>query len=74
MNFFEYKANKVIITDELITIFLKDGRKSSAVLSQFPNLKKANPKQRQNFEIINGYAIYWPELDEDLSVAGFFEV
>src|SRR5205809_681568 len=30
-------------------------------------------EERETFEIINGYALYWPDLGEDLSVAGFFE-
>jgi hypothetical protein len=34
-------------------------------------LLKASPPQRQHFEIsASGYGIYWPEVDEDLSVEG----
>lgn len=38
----------------------------------FPNLKKGNSDQLNNFSIEgNGRWIHWEELDEDLSVEGF---
>jgi len=34
-------------------------------------LLEATPPQRQHFEIsASGYGIYWPEVDEDLSIEG----
>jgi hypothetical protein len=30
----------------------------------------ATPKQRKKYEIGGGIGLHWPELDEDLSVAG----
>ena len=74
MDFFDYKATKIWFTDEAIFVELDDHRKASLLLQQFPTLQKASPEQRINSEIIGGgYAIHWKELDEDLSVAGFFE-
>ena len=41
-------------------------------LSWFPRLQNATPTQRANFEI-SPFGIHWEELDEDLSLNGFFE-
>jgi|SRR3954471_1383640 hypothetical protein len=42
-------------------------------LSLYKGLKKANPESLTNFAVIaNGTGIHWPELDEDLSLKGFF--
>ncbi len=74
MNFFDYKAVKIWFTDEAIFVELADHSQASLPLKQFPSLQKASLQQKMNFEIIGGgYAIHWQELDEDLSVAGFFE-
>ncbi|MCC6367055.1 MAG: DUF2442 domain-containing protein [Bryobacterales bacterium] len=55
---------------ELI-VALADGRKLSVPLAWFPRLLAASPGQRQNFEILGeGAGIHWPEIDEDLSIAG----
>ncbi len=73
MKFFNYKVAQVCITDTDIGILLEDGRKATSPLADFPILFKATSSQRQQFEIIDGYAIYWEALDEDLSISGFFE-
>ncbi|MGO9471144.1 MAG: DUF2442 domain-containing protein [Isosphaeraceae bacterium] len=37
----------------------------------FPTLRAATPEQRMNYEIGGGgISLHWPELDEDLSIAG----
>ena len=73
MKFFEYKAEEVSITETQIKVRLADGRESYLEISSFPLLRNATEAQRQNVEIVNGYALYWPDLGEDLSIAGFFE-
>jgi hypothetical protein len=73
MNFFEYKAIKVWFTDTDVFVELKDGRKSSLPVQRFPLLAKAAKSELEKVEIIGGYALHWPLLGEDLSVAGFFE-
>jgi hypothetical protein len=40
-------------------------------LSWFPSLLKASPEQRNNF-YLGQFGIHWEELDEDLSLEGFF--
>jgi len=40
-------------------------------LSFYPRLKTAKKERLKNFQIIvSGAGIHWPNLDEDLSVAG----
>lgn len=73
MEFFKYKAKEVWLTEAAIFVKLDSEEISSLPISNFPLLMKGTSSQRKNVEIINGYALYWPELDEDLSVAGFFE-
>jgi hypothetical protein len=53
----------------LITIDGQPFRFHLSLISE--RLLKASPLQRQHFEIsASGYGIYWPEVDEDLSVGG----
>lgn len=73
MNFFEYNAVTVWLTDSDIFVKLQDERQASLPIKNFPLLLKASTEERKNFEIINGYAIHWQTLNEDLSAAGFFE-
>jgi hypothetical protein len=73
MKFFEYKASKVWFTSTDIFVELEDGKQASLPIRIFPLLSKASLEERNKFEIIGGYAIHWPALGEDLSVAGFFE-
>jgi hypothetical protein len=62
---------EVAITDDDLSIVLADGRKISVPLTWFPRLLHANPAQRQHFELLgDGEGIHWPDVDEDLSVAG----
>ncbi|KJL33477.1 DUF2442 domain-containing protein [Microbacterium azadirachtae] len=57
--------------DEEIHVRLLDGRTVSAPLSWFPRLAAATPAQRADWRLIGrGEGIHWPQLDEDLSVAG----
>ena len=73
MKFFDYKAKKVEVNELEIRVTLIDGREAALLISDFPFFKEATSSQRKNVDVINGYALYWPELGEDLSVAGFFE-
>ena len=43
----------------------------SVPLAWFPRLLHATAEERQNWEFLgDGEGIHWPEIDEDLSVAG----
>jgi hypothetical protein len=65
------QAYNVSCGDGSIVVNLLDGRTISAPLVWFPRLSKADAKQLRNWELLgDGEGIHWPELDEDLSVAG----
>jgi hypothetical protein len=65
------QATDVSIRGEELNVLLADGRKISVPLSWFPLLLQATPTQRQNFELLGGgQGIHWPDIDEDLSIAG----
>ena len=64
-------ADKVSFTKHELVVALVDGRTISVPLEWFPRLAKASRKQLKTFELIgDGEGIHWPEIDEDLSVAG----
>ena len=64
-------AKNVDFDDEMMRVTLTDGRILSAPLIWYPTLHEAAPEQRENFVITaGGRGIHWPDLDEDLSVAG----
>jgi hypothetical protein len=64
-------AQSVEFTEEMMQVFLTDGRILSVPLIWFPALQAATPEQRANYEIgASGRGLHWPDLDEELSVAG----
>ena len=65
------RAREVSVSEDELTVLLADGRKISAPLVWFPRLLHATTDQRRNFEFLgDGEGIHWPDIDEDLSVAG----
>lgn len=65
------QAQNVKCTAETIFVELLDGRTVSAPLVWFPRLSQATGEQLDNWELLgDGEGIHWPDLDEDLSVAG----
>jgi hypothetical protein len=68
----QIRAVDLVITDDEITVTLEDGRRLSVPLAWYPKLLRATEAERQNHRWIGrGVGIHWPEIDEDLSVAGF---
>ena len=64
-------AKAVEFDDEMMRVALTDGRVIAVPLVWFPLLTSATPEQRARCEIGGGgTSLHWPELDEDLSVAG----
>lgn len=67
----EPRAMQVHVTDDELTVHLVDGRRVSAPLVWYPRLLRATTDQRNDWELIGeGEGIHWPQIDEDLSVAG----
>ena len=45
------------------------------IAAESERLRNATQKQRENFELSPaGYGIYWPDVDEDLSIDGLIGV
>jgi Protein of unknown function (DUF2442) len=64
-------AKSVRFADDLMHVSLTDGRIVSVPILWFPLLHEATPEQRERYEIGGGgVSLHWPEIDEDLSVAG----
>jgi hypothetical protein len=64
-------AKAVSFDDAAMHVLLLDGRSLSVPLVWFPILFAATPEQRARYEIAGGgISLHWPDLDEDLSVAG----
>jgi hypothetical protein len=57
--------------DELI-VTLADGRRIATPLAWYPRLKNASVSARDHFELMP-MGIHWPELDEDLGIAGMLK-
>jgi len=64
-------AKFVECDDTMMQVTFTDGRVLGMPLAWFPTLRKATPEQRARYEIGGGgISLHWPELDEDLSLAG----
>ena len=64
-------AHNVTFSVSDLVVELVDGRTVSVPLVWFPRLAHATRRQLENFEILaDGEGIHWPDIDEDLSVAG----
>lgn len=65
------RATKVAVQKDLLIVELADGRVLSAPLEWFPRLLSATKAQTSKYRLIaGGVGIHWPDLDEDVSVAG----
>ena len=68
-------AADVRVTDAQLTVRLTDGREISTPLTEFPRLVAATPAQRAQWEIVDyRTAIAWPDIDEEIGLAGLLGV
>jgi hypothetical protein len=59
------------VSSEQLAVRLADGRELIVPLAWFDWLASAPPAQRADLEIVeDGRGIWWPSLDDGLSVAG----
>lgn len=64
-------AQAVEFDDDMMHVSLADGRVVSVPIVWFPRLSNATRAERENYELSPaGIGIHWPDIDEDLSVAG----
>jgi hypothetical protein len=70
----EARAQALSLSDEALSVDLVDGRTVIVPLVWYPRLWHGSKDERNNFEIFDdGAYIHWPDLDEDLTVAGLLE-
>ena len=64
-------AKSVEFDELMMHVRLSDGRVLQVPLAWFPVLQQATNEQRRHYDIGGGgISLHWPELDEDLSIAG----
>ena len=61
----DFTATELVVT-------LVDGRRIATPLDWYPKLKSAWTAARADYEIMP-MGIHWPQLDEDLSIAGMLK-
>ena len=67
----EARAQGVEVREDDLVVDLVDGRTVTVPVAWYPRLWYGSPEERARFEIIgDGAYIHWPDLDEDLTVAG----
>jgi hypothetical protein len=65
------RAVDASVTEDDLSVQLADGRRVIVPLAWFPRLLHATDEQRGNWRLIgDGQGVHWPDIDEDLSVAG----
>jgi hypothetical protein len=68
----DLRASAVEFTATELVVTLADGRKIATPLDWYPRLMRASAKERAKFEIMP-MGIHWPDLDEDLGIAGMLK-
>jgi hypothetical protein len=59
----------VAFTADELVVTLADGRRIAAPPAWYPRFRDASAAARERFELM-AMGIHWPELDEDLGIAG----
>jgi hypothetical protein len=62
----------VAFTADELVVTLADGRRIATPLTWYPRLQNASAAAREHYELM-AMGIHWPELDEDLGVAGMLK-
>ena len=64
-------AERIMMTEDTLSVDLSDGRTISAPLAWFPRLLHATPAEKKNWRLIGkGQGVHWEDIDEDISVEG----
>jgi hypothetical protein len=65
------RARSVSVSEDALTVDLVDGRTIIVPVAWYPRLWHGSDQERNRVEIFgDGTYIHWPDLDEDLTVAG----
>lgn len=63
------RAEEIVVTEDALTAELEDGRTISVPIVWYPRLSYGTQDERNNWRLIGkGSGIYWPDLDEHISV------
>ncbi len=68
----DLRARSVEFTATELVVTLADGRRIATPLEWYPLLQKASAAARSHYEIMP-MGIHWPDIDEDLSIAGMLK-
>ena len=68
----DLRARAVEFTASELVVTLIDGRNIATPLDWYPRLLRASAVERASFEIMP-MGIHWPDIDEDLSIAGMLK-
>ncbi len=64
-------AENVTTTEDTLSVDLSDGRTILVPTAWYPRLSHAEPKERENWQLIGGgHGIHWEDIDEDISIEG----
>ena len=64
-------VREVRTTAKALRVWLEDGRELSVPIEWYPRLAHGTTAERSRWELVAaGTGIHWPDLDEDISVAG----
>lgn len=70
----EAQASRVWTQDRMVFVELTDGRHVGFPADRFEILSRASDEELQKVELrLNGYALRWDALDEDLTVQGIVD-
>ncbi|WP_249154670.1 DUF2442 domain-containing protein [Bradyrhizobium manausense] len=72
INIKDLRARSVDFVGCDLVVTLSDGRRIVTPIDWYPRLAKASVEQRENYEIMP-MGIHWPDIDEDLSIAGMLK-
>jgi hypothetical protein len=71
---FEVLASRAWVDRRAVFVELTDGRQLGFPADRFDRLSRATDEQLQKVKLrLNGYALRWEELDEDITVRGILE-
>ena len=63
-------AKEIRFSEDMMYVYLLDGREMGIPLTWYPLLQDATAEQRNNYRFIGkGVGIHWPQLDEDILVS-----
>ncbi len=70
-----HQINDLKFEDDFLTLTIDGKEKRFKLKDISPALEKASEREKNTYEISpSGYGIYWPLLDEDISIDGLLEI